>query len=601
MKINKIILILVLSIFLVSIISAQVSYCCERLVNDGPWCQNAPEEECDSNYLSAPTSCEATSYCRLGTCINSIDGVCMPNTPQRVCIDAGGTWDEREEDEIPQCQLGCCLIGEQASFTTLTRCKSLSSMYGLEINYRADVQNEIQCIALAGPKTKGACVFEEEYQKNCKMMTKVECQELDVGDNIIDFYDGYLCSAESLETICGPRGGTTCVEGRDEVYFLDTCGNVANIYDHERLNDPLYWETIMEPTCGDGAGNQGSPTCGDCDYFLGSMCKRAERGESPNYGNYICKDLSCEYEEENYEHGETWCGRTVLGNLQSGANPGITGNEADNINKNSNNPGNRDFRLVCYNGEVSVEPCADFRQEICIESEVNTFSTAACSVNMWQDCYSQTNERDCTNIDKRDCRWIIGVSILKDEDDLGLVLNTDGELVSVSDEEDFEIENGNLVEASCIPKYAPGFDFWEEGTDAGDICERASTVCYVEYSAYATDIGGTAGGGLWGNKGKPLDAKCMDNCRNNCYEDTIIEGVNDPLNICNRECEKECPSPCVEWDEEDYDIDDDWKEEMNNICMAMGDCGSSVNYINEQGYYDRDSDFISRSSDEKKE
>jgi len=33
----------------------------------------------------------------------------------------------------------------------------------------------------------------------------------------------------------------------------------------------------------------------------------------------------------------------------------------------------------------------------------------------------------------------------------------------------------------------------------------------------------------------------------------------------------------------------------------MGDCGSSVNYINEPGYYDRDKDFVSRSSDEEEE
>ncbi len=565
MENKKLFLLLMLSIFLIGIVSSQVSYCCERLENNA-WCQNAPEEECNPNYLIVPTSCEATSYCKLGVCINTVEGTCLPNTPQRVCTDVGGTWDEREKDEIPQCQLGCCLIGEQAAFTTSTRCKSLASIYGLEINYRTDVQNEIQCIAMAGPKTKGACVFEDEYQKNCKLATKAECQEMEIGDANVEFYEGYLCSAESLETICGPRGGTTCVEGKDEVYFLDTCGNLANVYDYGRLNDALYWETIMTPTCDDGEGNQDSPTCGNCDYYLGSTCKKAERGNSPNYGNYICKDLSCEYEGENYQHGETWC--------------------ADVEGMEESLPGSRDFRMICYNGEVSIEPCADFRQEICIQGEVNTFRTAACRVNMWQDCYSQDNQRDCENTDKRDCQWMEGVSILKDDNDISLVLNTDDELVSVSDEEDFEIEDGNLVEASCVPLNAPGFDFWGEKTEATKLCKLASTVCYVEYAS------GVTTGGLIGEKGTPYDAKCMDNCRAECP-------IDDPLNICNSKCEEDCPSQCVN-DDEDYTIKDSWLEDMNNVCRAIGDCGSSNNYLGQPGYYDEDN-FVTRSIEEEEE
>jgi hypothetical protein len=30
---------------------------------------------------------------------------------------------------------------------------------------------------------------------------------------------------------CGKTTNTVCVEGKDEVYFVDSCGNVANIYD----------------------------------------------------------------------------------------------------------------------------------------------------------------------------------------------------------------------------------------------------------------------------------------------------------------------------------------------------------------------------------
>jgi len=70
------------------------SFCCEK-ANSGAWCINAPENECNNNYNVAPTSCETTSYCRLGTCYESKEGICMENTPQGVCNDNKGTWDSR--------------------------------------------------------------------------------------------------------------------------------------------------------------------------------------------------------------------------------------------------------------------------------------------------------------------------------------------------------------------------------------------------------------------------------------------------------------------------------------------------------------------------
>src|SRR3972149_6637514 len=155
------------------------SYCCEK-TTQGKWCQNVGDKNnCDtSNGLrSVPTSCDATSYCKPGTCVNTQDGVCMENTPQRTCEDpiggkTAGKWYDSSVDSVPQCRLGCCLIGEQAAFTTQIRCKQLSSLYGLETNYRTDINSEIACIASAAPKVKGACVFEQEFQRTCKLTTR---------------------------------------------------------------------------------------------------------------------------------------------------------------------------------------------------------------------------------------------------------------------------------------------------------------------------------------------------------------------------------------------------------------------------------------------
>ncbi len=564
---KKLFLFTILSIFLISIISAQVSYCCEKTKagEPGGWCINAPQEKCDlgnncgedseGNPLpcrSVPTSCESTSYCKLGVCINSKEGTCMPNTPQRVCEggETPGVWDERDKDDIPQCQLGCCLIGEQAAFVTLTRCKSLASKYGLEINYRMDIQNEVECITSARPKVKGACVFEKEFEKTCKLLTKKECQEMQTGDSDVEFHEGYLCSANSLGTNCGPRGGTTCVEGRDEVYSLDICGNLGNVYDANHWDDPDdddgYWGKITAPDCDiNDDGSKDSSTCGDCDYFLGTTCKA-------DGGKHVCKDLGCKYEDITYQHGETWC-------------------SADKDGEGINSPGRRYFRLVCYNGEVSVEPCADFRQEVCTQSEVNTFKTAACRVNMWQDCYSQDNEKDCSNPDKRDCKWVEGV-------------------ISGRVEE----ENGEEVNSSCVPKYYPGFDFWEEEGDAESMCSLASQQCLVEYKA------GVFEGALVIDPEKEEDInwivvgdyECMQKCREKCFWD-------DPLHACDLLCEDDCKdSACVD---KDGDIKKDWKDDMEDLCSYMGDCGTGVNFIGEPGYYDDIDELITKTWQEGEE
>ncbi len=465
----------------IAIVSAvgEVSYCCEKTVNNA-WCQNAPQDKCDSSYRKVPTSCEATSYCKLGTCIDSQEGTCMENTPQKVCEDSGGVWNEGKMDEIPQCSLGCCLIGDQAAFVTQTRCKRLSSLYGLETDFRTNIGSEIECIASATSDVKGACVFEdpEEMARTCKFITKRECRKMEASspDSNVEFYEGLLCSAEELATNCGPSERTTCIEGRDEVFFVDSCGNPANIYDASKIKDKNYWTKAYgkEKSCGFSSadGNAGSSGCGNCDYFLGSTCKSYERGKDrvkPTYGDNICRDLSCNYLGKKYKHGETWC--------------------ADASGTDKSLPGSRHFRLVCYNGEVSIEPCADFRQEVCVQDDIDGFKTAACRVNKWQDCSSQTTKKDCENKDRRDCKW---------------------------------------SSIGCVPENAPGFNFWEEDTEAESLCSIADTQCTVVFEK-----------GLTGKE------KCVKNC--------------------------EC-------------LSESWKKEMNNACISLGDCGGSTNFIGVEGY-----------------
>ncbi len=173
---NKILTLMIGMILLMSIIpiiaqDTDVNVCCEK-TKSGAWCQNTVEDNCNSAFRKTPTSCSATSFCNPGCCFDSQEGLCMENTPEITCNAAEGTWVNDEECNIPQCELACCVLGTQASFVTLTRCKQLSSFYGLETNFRKDVGDEISCISLASSQDKGACVFDSEYETTCQFTTR---------------------------------------------------------------------------------------------------------------------------------------------------------------------------------------------------------------------------------------------------------------------------------------------------------------------------------------------------------------------------------------------------------------------------------------------
>ena len=84
-----------------------------------------------------------------------------------------------------------------------------------------------------------------ELQKKCKFVTSDECKNSKTSGESPTFYPGFLCSSEELGTICGPSEKTMLVDGRDEIFFVDTCGNLANIYDAGRQDDSEYWNKIV--------------------------------------------------------------------------------------------------------------------------------------------------------------------------------------------------------------------------------------------------------------------------------------------------------------------------------------------------------------------
>jgi len=562
------ILLLVVLIFASGGVLAQTestpkSYVCAERTVSGAWCQNVQEDLADSNYQIAETSCESTSFCKLGTCVDSFEGLCQGNTPQRVCQENDGIWKQEKPEEILQCGLGCCYIGDGASFVTQTRCSALSAAYNVNPDFDKSIQSEATCISSAFPHERGACVIDNGFQRDCKLTTREECQGLDSsGDTNIEFNGGFLCSAESLGTVCGPSGGpkgdnvrTMLVEGKDQVYFTDSCGNQANVYDISKLKDQEYWTKIMKPeeSCELKYDSNGNPTnsasCGNCDYFEGSIGKTYARNDlttpvKPQYGNYVCADLTCDYEGEVFKHGESWCGTTA------------------SKESYKNNPGAESARLVCQFGEVTTESCSTGspvgRNKVCVEGdELEDFSYAQCLPNRWHDCVAQDNKKDCINEDQRDCSWIEGVSILSEGGFIGvggapLVLDEDGKLVQKSKINEGDAkqaaceskvrkgeyrtllscltnikDNEIYAGAACVPKDPPGFDFWNGESQSDELCLAASRDCIVKFQKSL--IGG------W---------SCKENC--------------------------EC-------------IEGEWKDQMNNMCLAIGDCGAVVNYEGKSG------------------
>jgi hypothetical protein len=304
----KRVFILVLGIFILSGLASAVistpSFCCE-FSREGGSCLNLPQDQCDSSFRMASTSCERTSFCRLGTCYDSKEGMCMENVPQKVCEESGGHWSEKEAFELAQCNLGCCIIADQAAFVSLVRCKRLSTSFGVEMDYRPDVVSESMCIALANDQDMGACVdYTGTGVNTCQFTTRKDCGALDgvvalnVEDNIFDqelgkkFYKDMLCSAEELETECARQVETGCYEGK--VYWFDSCGNRENVYSSD--SDVSWNKGIVASPDEICARTAGSRSCGNCDYLMGSKCEEISGGMgifTATSVNHYCKNNDC--------------------------------------------------------------------------------------------------------------------------------------------------------------------------------------------------------------------------------------------------------------------------------------------------------------------
>ncbi|MCX8159071.1 MAG: hypothetical protein N3D20_02165 [Candidatus Pacearchaeota archaeon] len=468
------------------LVSAQeevIATCIET--KDGKYCQEYNSSICNSICKDncIPLEMDETEECKIGTCFDNFEGNCIIS-PKKRCEQKGGIWYNEPNGNVNVCEKRCCIIGEKTEFVTEKRCEILSKRKGIEMNFKREITNEIDCWLATKTQEEGACIIGKEDDYNvCKFGTRQECEQ-----KRGEFYPNYLCSNPELKTKCERQKSSGCVKGKDEVYWFDSCGNRENIYD---ANKARSWNNGMvlskEKSCSLGTANNpfmNRGTCGNCDYMLGSICgnKTNEQKLDDSMQNFVCRDLSCIDEWGNKrEHGETWC------HYQS-----LTG--IDNKTMNAMDlPGSRHFVMSCVDGVVRIQPCQDYRAEVCREARIDIgmgklFSQAGCSANRGSECVEINEKLKEKKADK--------TKIFEE-----CIKNPDCYIKNVSISKKFAV-------AECAPKYPVGFNRDREDIESvEEKCGFATKKCKV------AEVKTTSG---W---------DCKVNC--DCLKEEFIEKMND--------------------------------------------------------------------------
>jgi len=474
-----------LSIKQIGIVSAQSDvswYCCPNTCDSIPSNYNELGMSCPNSVEPLPSSCDAVQECRKGCCFDSENGLCSTNSPRGSCIDSGGEWNEDESCSINECRKGCCILGGNAQFTTERSCEIVSDSLGYTKDFR-QIWNEIECLTFAASQTQGACVLNVG---NCRFITQRECL-MSNGR----FYGGYLCSHPDLNTNCIKQDHVGCAEGKNEIYWYDSCGNRENIYSSNKIAS---WNNGIvlpkENSCDTGSGNVNSQICGNCALPL-SKCSATATGQVHiQDGNFICKDLGCKNAPANVGtqdriNGETWClYDSSIGNAVSTGGSDFA----------SDTVGSEHWIASCHEGEVEIDRCGEYRSSICqeqiIEEGAKSLTMASCVPNQATVC--------------------ISYNPLQEEGD-GEMVDNDENIQNCQDNTHCMIENVDTDDyfqfKMCVPRYPKGASLTNDIDDS--LCSIANQKCTVYYRKKITG---------W---------ECEENC--DCETPEFAEKMN---NLC---------------------------------------------------------------------
>lgn len=604
---------------------------------NGAICQAYTANECDENCAEdcirqdvSENPLPEDSECAIGTCYDSNEGVCASGdlgggSPRRQCENNGGEWyAEGDSRATALCQKGCCSLGDQNLFLTSRQCeKQMEDLGGTDsegFGFDSSINEELICLGGTAEIKEGACTFEsaEKPEKNdCKFVSEDECSEMNG-----EFHEETLCSNEELNTICEKQDSTSCFDGKDEVYWIDSCGNRENVYDSDlekSWNGGIVLPKDKSCLLSDGknsVANQGN--CGNCNRLLSSFCgaKIEETENMPAQEiegqDFVCRDMGC-YEknifgefERTREHDESWCAyqssiglpgndnmnpaailsflpKNPLDNLAGGGGifssiPGIGGSI-----HSTDAPGSTHFKQYCQNGEIKTEACDTFRNGVCVEQqtprglEANIVDPALLEQNATL-YFEKLDEaiQNLGNVDFLDTyssascrpnRWAECFAYNPDVFEskiIGLAGSRAGDLLKAK----LDITCG--MDSDCFVKTI-------DLTDGGDDTFKFS-YCAPRYPP-----------------GFELNEEAAENGQNYCSQASstctavFVKEEKFAFGSIAGQVEWKCKANCECVDYQDGQEPEDAKpsqkftSEMNSLCVSMGDCGNKANYLGVNG------------------
>ncbi|MCX6711863.1 MAG: hypothetical protein NT139_02410 [Candidatus Woesearchaeota archaeon] len=374
---------------LVKDVNATQQACCEK-TKDGASCLYTDESNCASNYNKAYTTCDQTQYCKKVCCIDQEQGRCYKNTAFASCRSNSNTTSNPDAscETVSQCNKGCCILGNECSLTTKQECVYKAIPYPSLNNtnyFNEGISDEFQCLNECTKSDEGCCI---NYDGTCTYTTKEQCPTAnEPTSSSLGFLKNQLCSSSNLECGCTPHHHKACVPDQEDVYWFDSCGNKEEVAEDCNYDQDTYCGIVNNET-----------TCKSINCLDPFKDPRTPSSMSIN----------------SRKNGETWC------MYESG-----TGDYLDR-------PGSRHYRDICVFGNELVEPCREYREEVCVEGRTNTtsgdFSGSSCLHNEIYD------------------------SLIKTE----------------------------------ISTVQQGFRFWEEGED---ICSAGNTKCTVTFNSCKGCVG----------------------------------------------------------------------------------------------------------------
>lgn len=508
-------------------------YCCEK-TETGAYCQNTNgPNDCDPAYQNSPTTCDQTTYCQPGCCYDKEQGICFAGSPQKQCTDNEGEWKATCEEE-PRCGKGCCILGSNTQFTTRAHCRIISEFQEAQINFDPAMTEE-DC-KYYSPE-EGACLISDG---SCRRTAEEECKGLEG-----NFNKGYLCSYFDTGAGCKQTDHIGCSdkENQYDIFWYDSCGNRENVYlGNSEGAKTTSWAGGMIKKKGELSCSSGKSDCGVCKYEEGeSICAQSKSmTDSVQAGDYYCKPLDCEIDKAlspdgkrtKVMNGESWC---VYDGASSGKVEGWVGSDVNNDKNQGKNSEDGTLVGVTSSGFYGRDAVgAGHFIRYCDEGEIKT-----------DPCGTGDRGEICSEISyeggimRAQCRvnlWYTCFNFQTKEDCVASP-NVDCRWQGVSVDDYFKF-------GVCVPKFPKGFNLKQDPSLSGetesgttqeqDICSIATQSCtWLEVKECGSFVGA------------PCEWKCKVNC----------------------ECKEEAGK---------------FIEEMNNLCVSLGDCGA---FVNVEGVY----------------